>query len=388
MAGAGADAAAVGVERDVRDQPGGQAEPFGGGGGGVQDVVVERGRAAVGVERQGPAERPDVPSALLGGGVRRALRGSADQQPAPLPSRRPDRRGRCVSGRPLCGAQQTVASDAHDRRRDLDQVRAARAAGPEHRRSPPPAARPGSTPGRSGRRTSVAYPSGGGGSSAPVGHTSRSTGSCPSRRASSAAGPDSSRTASAVAAAENATPPCAETTRGASDSASTAANPTPNRPTEPASSRFADARSAASAVTPAASSGAPVFATRSSPPSTVDPQPPAARRPRARRRPRSAPAPRTRCRRSRRAAGPPRRSRLPGSGWASRPRRRGRRPAVPRCRTGRRRASRPGAGGLQLDPVVVHQLGDRDRGHRLVHDVRVRAAAELHRHHLAVGRGE
>ncbi len=55
------------------------------------------------------------------------------------------------------------------------------------------------------------------------------------------------------------------TIRGASDSASTAANPTPNRPTEPASSRFADARSAASAATPAASSGAPVFATRSSP---------------------------------------------------------------------------------------------------------------------------
>ena len=38
------------------------------------------------------------------------------------------------------------------------------------------------------------------------------------------------------------------TTRGASDSASTAAKPTPNRPTDPASSRFAEARNAASAL--------------------------------------------------------------------------------------------------------------------------------------------
>ena len=64
--------------------------------------------------------------------------------------------------------------------------------------------------------------------------------------------------------AENATPPPVLSSRGAAESGSTAVNPTPNRPTDPASSRFADARSAASAATPAASSGAPVLATRSS----------------------------------------------------------------------------------------------------------------------------
>ena len=78
-----ADAAAVRVERDVRDQPGGQAQTLGGGGGSVQDVVAERGRTAVGIQRESPAERPHVPCAMLGRGVRRALRGPADQQPAP-----------------------------------------------------------------------------------------------------------------------------------------------------------------------------------------------------------------------------------------------------------------------------------------------------------------
>ena len=111
---AAADAAAVGVERDVRDQPGGQAEPFDGGGRGVQDVVVERGRAAVRVEGQGPAERPDEASALLGGGVRRAVRGSADQQPAPhRTARRAD----------LHGTADSSGVDAHVAHGDLDQIR-------------------------------------------------------------------------------------------------------------------------------------------------------------------------------------------------------------------------------------------------------------------------
>jgi hypothetical protein len=72
-----------------------------------------------------------------------------------------------------------------------------------------------------------------------------------------------------VRSAENATDPFALTTRGAADTASTAAKPTPNRPTEVSSSRFADARSEASAATPAASSGRPVLATRSSRSTTV-----------------------------------------------------------------------------------------------------------------------
>ena len=50
---------------------------------------------------------------------------------------------------------------------------------------------------------------------------------------------------------------------GSSLTASTAANPTPNRPTVPSSSRFADARSVTSPWTPPASSGAPVLAARS-----------------------------------------------------------------------------------------------------------------------------
>jgi hypothetical protein len=60
--------------------------------------------------------------------------------------------------------------------------------------------------------------------------------------------------------------------RGASLTATTAANPTPNRPTVCAcaeSSRLLDARSVDSASTPAASSGAPVLAAISVPPRSV-----------------------------------------------------------------------------------------------------------------------
>ena len=252
-----ADAAAVRVERDVRDQPGGQAEALGGGGGSVQDVVAERGRTS-GTPRAQQNDR--TCRALLGGGVRGALARSADQQPpaaaaAPISTTAVAVRARGTK----CG-----------RRRDLDEVgqgeqqvrcggrgggqqrvrveaRAQRQA--DLRRVAPRAARPRRRPHQPQHRQ------------------------LPSRRASSAAGPGSSRTASAVRAAENATPPCTVTTRGASDSASTAAKPTPNRPTDPASSRFAEARNAASALTPAASSGAPVFATCSSPSSTAIAEP-------------------------------------------------------------------------------------------------------------------
>ena len=83
------------------------------------------------------------------------------------------------------------------------------------------------------------------------GHTSRSTGIGPSAASSAL-----------VRAAENATEPVLESTFGASVTASTAVNPTPNRPTP---SVLAEARRAVSACTPGVSSGAPVLATRSAP---------------------------------------------------------------------------------------------------------------------------
>ena len=59
-----ADAATVGLQREGRDQPGGQAERFGGGGGGVRDVVAERAG-----QRQRPGHRPLPAIALLDGGI-------------------------------------------------------------------------------------------------------------------------------------------------------------------------------------------------------------------------------------------------------------------------------------------------------------------------------
>ncbi len=109
----------------------------------------------------------------------------------------------------------------------------------------------GSTPSRSGSRTSVSKPSG---TVSSVGHTSRRTGTRSSR-------PMASR----VRAAENSTPPDRETTRGASVTVSTAANPTPNRPTPCC---LAEARREASEATPAWSSARPVLATCSSRPAS------------------------------------------------------------------------------------------------------------------------
>ncbi len=68
------------------------------------------------------------------------------------------------------------------------------------------------------------------------------------------------------------TGPVADWMRGASLTATTAANPTPKRPTVPppaASPRLLDARSVDSASTPAASSGAPVFSATSTPSRSV-----------------------------------------------------------------------------------------------------------------------
>jgi hypothetical protein len=57
-------AAAVGLQREGRDQPGGQREGFGGGGRGVRDVGAERAG-----ERQRPGHRPLLAVALLDGDV-------------------------------------------------------------------------------------------------------------------------------------------------------------------------------------------------------------------------------------------------------------------------------------------------------------------------------
>ncbi|MCR6705557.1 MAG: hypothetical protein NVV66_13000 [Cellulomonas sp.] len=74
-----------------------------------------------------------------------------------------------------------------------------------------------------------------------------------------------------MSASENRTAPVAETTLISSDTARTAANPTPYRPTTPGPpwSRFAEARIEDSAATPASSSGAPVFAATSVVPTSV-----------------------------------------------------------------------------------------------------------------------
>ena len=58
------DAATVGLHREGRDQPGGQAERFGGDGGGVRDVIAERAG-----ERQRPGHRPLPAVPLLDGGI-------------------------------------------------------------------------------------------------------------------------------------------------------------------------------------------------------------------------------------------------------------------------------------------------------------------------------
>ncbi len=109
---------------------------------------------------------------------------------------------------------------------------------------------------RRGRVTAVANPSGGVPS---AGNGSRSTGTCPDRSASSPASAGTWRTSSRVSSRDHWTEPVTEDIRGASLTAATAANPTPNRPTA-SCPRLLDARSVDRASTPAASSGAPVFA--------------------------------------------------------------------------------------------------------------------------------
>ena len=119
----------------------------------------------------------------------------------------------------------------------------------------------------------MAKPSGGAPS---AGQGSRRTGTAPPRRATSSASAGTAATSARVRAALNRTPPVVDTTAGSSLTASTAAKPTPNRPTLPSSSRLAEARSVASPWTPAASSGAPVLAARSPRPVArqFQPQPP------------------------------------------------------------------------------------------------------------------
>jgi len=89
---------------------------------------------------------------------------------------------------------------------------------------------------------------------------SRSTGTRPSRAAVSSRSTGTSATNASASSRDHRTAPPVETIEGASVTASTAAKPTPKRPTDPSSSRFADARATAIDSTPAASSGAPVLA--------------------------------------------------------------------------------------------------------------------------------
>ncbi len=137
---------------------------------------------------------------------------------------------------------------------------------------------------RSGRRTTVSYPSGGAGG-AGRSNGSRRMGTAPSRRASSSGRPGAGAgavvpappptpaavTASITLLFDQVTPDAPapgrdrETIEGSSLTASTAANPAPNRPTDVVS-RFAEARRVDSASTPAGLSGAPVLAISNRPP--------------------------------------------------------------------------------------------------------------------------
>lgn len=97
----------------------------------------------------------------------------------------------------------------------------------------------------------------------------RNTGTAPRRRSASSANPGITATSSRVACADQRTAPAWEWISGASDTVSVAAKPTPNRPTEDPA-RLADARSVDNACTPAASSGAPVFAAVNTPSHNVN----------------------------------------------------------------------------------------------------------------------
>jgi hypothetical protein len=136
---------------------------------------------------------------------------------------------------------------------------------PNSRRTNPSAASS-----RNGNSTAVSYPQG---ASPSAGYGSRNAGTRPSRRANSSASSAlpsaAARTASRASLSENRTPPSLDSTAGASLTASTAANPTPNRPTGPEfpdppspgpSSRLAEARSVERLTTPFRSRCAPVLA--------------------------------------------------------------------------------------------------------------------------------
>ena len=159
-----ADAAAVGVERDVRNQPGGEAEALPGGGGGVQDVVGERVRIAVGTAagsaQQNVRRWRSRCSAAVSADPSTGSRGRASQRlasPIVHRPRRSRRRGpvpweeeghlhvaRCREGG-LESSRPTAISTRSGRASSRS------GAAPRRRR-----AAPGSSLGRSGRRTSVA----------------------------------------------------------------------------------------------------------------------------------------------------------------------------------------------------------------------------------------
>ena len=109
------------------------------------------------------------------------------------------------------------------------------------------------------------------GGSPSAANGSRSTGTCPSRRRTSRSSPSdlNAATAAAVSARENRTPPLRDKITGSSVTASTAENPTPNRPTATArgsSCRKSPPRRSRSSSRLAEARTSP--ATRPQPPST------------------------------------------------------------------------------------------------------------------------
>ena len=132
---------------------------------------------------------------------------------------------------------------------------------------------------RSGSSTTVWKPSGIQSRAAPPessgsANGSRKTGTWPPRAAISPASGPMPPASSRARSRDHRTVPAVDRMRGESLTATTAANPTPNRPTvpsalAPALARLLEARSVDSASTPAASSGAPVLAAVSAPSRSV-----------------------------------------------------------------------------------------------------------------------
>lgn len=267
MSGPGAACRMGGVQRQGRDEQGGHAERLVAGGGRVHDGGGARpGGRSVGAYGDGPGDRPVRAQPLLDGPVGEQVGGEVAVRGGAAPA------GDAVAGVGDHG-EVAVGAAAHGAGRvvaDLDDDLLQAGQG-EQQGVVDAVQQPLGEVGGGGvaqRQDDGGVVRVGGG--ALGGEGSRSSGTCPSRRRISSPRPGLCRAVSCArsraSARDQRTPPCRPTTAGSSVTASTAAKPTPNRPTARSGvSRLAEARSVDSDSTPAASSGAPVFAATRTP---------------------------------------------------------------------------------------------------------------------------